>query len=136
MEPRDESQTASIPKRLELSDLQASHRCRHRDRISPTRSAYPQRNTQSGKRHKARKHGRIGGEIVGRLCETPPAIRLNSMQHGDTIQFAQGVAKVSQLCDLQNCDAWKRALQHKCKDHRYYEIVEKTLERGFEHHYL
>jgi hypothetical protein len=58
------------------------------------------------------------------------------MQHGDIIQFDNGVAKVSQLRDLQNCDAWKRALQNKCKDYRYYEIVEETLECGFEHHYL
>src|SRR5436305_12910784 len=58
------------------------------------------------------------------------------MQHGHTIEFAQGVAKVSQLRDLQNCDAWRQALQRKCKDYRYYEIVEETLECGFEHHYL
>ena len=53
------------------------------------------------------------------------------MQHGHTIEFAQGVAKVSQLRDLQNCDAWRQALQRKCKDYRYYEIVEETLECGF-----
>jgi predicted N-acyltransferase len=53
-----------------------------------------------------------------------------------TIQFDDGVAKVAQLRDLQNCEAWKRALRNKCKDHRYYEIVEGTLECGFEHHYL
>ena len=58
------------------------------------------------------------------------------MRHSHTIQFTQGVAKVSRLRDLQNCDAWKRALQHKCKDHRYYEIVEETLEGGFDYHYL
>ncbi len=58
------------------------------------------------------------------------------MRHGDTIQFADGVAKVLQLAELQNCDAWQRALQNKCKDHRYYEIVEKTLQCGFEHYYL
>src|SRR5215472_15107870 len=58
------------------------------------------------------------------------------MQNGHTIQFVQGVAKVSQLGDLQNSEAWKRALQNKSKDHRYYEIVEETLECGFEHHYL
>jgi len=58
------------------------------------------------------------------------------MQHCDTIHFAQGVAKVLQLLELQNCDAWKRALQNKCKDRRYYEIVEETLECGFEHRYL
>src|SRR5215831_6035541 len=58
------------------------------------------------------------------------------MPRSHTIQFNEGVAKVLQLRDLQNCDAWKRALQYKCKDHRYYEIVEETLECGFEHHYL
>jgi predicted N-acyltransferase len=58
------------------------------------------------------------------------------MSYGHTIQFDDGVAKVAQLRDLQNCDAWKRTLQNKCKDHRYYEVVEQTLECGFEHHYL
>ena len=58
------------------------------------------------------------------------------MPNGDTIQFDEGVAKTLQLGELQNCDAWKRALQSKCKGHRYYEIVEATLECGFEHHYL
>src|SRR6476660_7870468 len=56
--------------------------------------------------------------------------------HSHTIEFAQGVAKMLQLRDLQNCDAWTQALQTKCKDYRYYEIVEETLECGFEHHYL
>jgi hypothetical protein len=58
------------------------------------------------------------------------------MLHSDTIQFAEGVAKVLQLTDLQNCDAWRRVLQNSSKDHRYYEIVEKTLQCGFEHYYL
>jgi len=58
------------------------------------------------------------------------------MQHGDIIQFDNGMAKASQLPDLQNSEAWKRALQNKCKDHRYYEIVEETLECDFEHSYL
>src|SRR5215467_14349253 len=52
------------------------------------------------------------------------------------IPLPQGVAKVLALAELQNCGAWKRALQNKCKDHRYYEIVEETLECGFEHYYL
>ena len=59
------------------------------------------------------------------------------MRHGDTIQFAHGMAKVLQLPEVQKCDAWKRALQNKCQDHRYYEIAEETLlENDFEHHYL
>jgi predicted N-acyltransferase len=45
-------------------------------------------------------------------------------------------AKIVSLTELQNCDAWKCVLQHQCKDHRYYEIVDQTLESGFEHHYL
>jgi predicted N-acyltransferase len=53
-----------------------------------------------------------------------------------TIPFPQGVAKIVTRAELQNCDAWKRAFQNKCKDHRYYEIVEETLEGGFEHNYL
>jgi predicted N-acyltransferase len=44
--------------------------------------------------------------------------------------------KVVTLAELQNCEAWRRALQNKCKDHRYYEIVEETLQDGFEHHQL
>jgi predicted N-acyltransferase len=57
------------------------------------------------------------------------------MSLGNLIPFEQGTAKVVTLAELQNYDAWKRALQTKCKDHRYYEIVEETLE-GFEFHYL
>src|ERR1700680_601615 len=58
------------------------------------------------------------------------------MSVGNTIPFPQGVARVVTRTDLQNCDAWKRAFQGKCKDHRYYEIVEEALEGGFEYHYL
>ena len=58
------------------------------------------------------------------------------MPHRHIIQFDEGVAKVLQLRELQNCEAWKRALQNDCKDHRYYEIVEETLDCGFEHYYL
>src|SRR5438046_3534200 len=52
------------------------------------------------------------------------------------IPFPQCVVKVLALAELRNCGAWKRALQNKCKDHRYYEIVQETLQCGFEHHYL
>ena len=54
----------------------------------------------------------------------------------NAIPVPNGVAKIISLADLQNCDAWPRALRNKCKDHRYYEIVEETLEGGFEYHYL
>src|SRR5437667_6074532 len=58
------------------------------------------------------------------------------MPHVNRILVAEGSVTVVQLREVQNCDAWKRALRNKCKDHRYYEIVEETLECGFEHHYL
>src|SRR5437899_8742360 len=58
------------------------------------------------------------------------------MPPGNAIPFPQGVAKVLTLAELQDCGAWRRALQNKCKDNRYYEIVEETLQCGFEHHYL
>jgi predicted N-acyltransferase len=58
------------------------------------------------------------------------------MPHGNTIPFSQGVAKLVTRAELQDCDTWQRAFQNKCKDHRYYEIVEETLEGGFEYHYL
>ena len=58
------------------------------------------------------------------------------MPHANRILVSDGSVTVVQLPELQNCEAWKRALQNKCKDYRYYEIVEETLECGFEHHYL
>jgi predicted N-acyltransferase len=58
------------------------------------------------------------------------------MQRGDPIQLPQGVLKVVTRAELENCDAWKRALKNECKDHRYYEIVETTLQNDFEHYYL
>jgi predicted N-acyltransferase len=59
-----------------------------------------------------------------------------AMLRNNLIPIPQGMAKVLTLAELENCDAWRRALQNKSKDHRYYEIVEKTLQCGFEHYYL
>jgi predicted N-acyltransferase len=53
-----------------------------------------------------------------------------------TVPIPNGLAKIVSLTELQNCDAWERAFRNKCKDHRYYEIVDQTLEGNFEHHYL
>jgi predicted N-acyltransferase len=58
------------------------------------------------------------------------------MQASGTIPFPQGVAKIATRAELQGCEAWKRAFQDKCKDHRYYEIIEQTLANDFEHRYL
>jgi len=58
------------------------------------------------------------------------------MPLGDMIPFPEGTARAVTLSDLQNCGAWKQAFQNQCKDYRYYEIVEETLQCGFEHYYL
>jgi predicted N-acyltransferase len=58
------------------------------------------------------------------------------MSQVNAIRFSGGIGKVLQLRDVRDSDAWKRAFQQKCKDHRYYEIVEETLKCGFEHQYL
>ena len=63
-------------------------------------------------------------------------IHLFPMPNGHTIQFDEGVGKVLQLRQLQTCDAWRRALQNKCQDYRYYEIVDETLEGDFDYRYL
>src|SRR5205809_5569450 len=63
-------------------------------------------------------------------------LAFSRMSLSNTIPGSHGVMKVVTRAELQNCGAWKRAFQNKCKDHRYYEIVEETLEGDFEHHYL
>src|SRR5207248_8164782 len=58
------------------------------------------------------------------------------MQHGNAIRIHHCVLKVVTLAELKNCRIWKQAFQNRCKDHRYYEIVEETVEGGFEYLYL
>ena len=58
------------------------------------------------------------------------------MPHVDRILVPEGSVTVVQLREVQNCDAWQRAFHNKCKDHRYYDIVEENLEGGFDYHYL
>jgi hypothetical protein len=58
------------------------------------------------------------------------------MAHGNSILFSGGMAKVITRAELQDCGAWKRVFQNRCKDHRYYEIVEQTLQNDFEYHYV
>src|SRR6266576_4360747 len=58
------------------------------------------------------------------------------MQPLSTLPVSHGVVKLVSPRDLDRCDAWKRAFDTRCKDHRYYEIIEKTLQSGFEHYYL
>jgi predicted N-acyltransferase len=58
------------------------------------------------------------------------------MPPGSSIVTSPGLAKVLTHAELGSCDAWKHAFHSKCKDHRYYEIIEETLQGDFEHRYL
>jgi hypothetical protein len=51
------------------------------------------------------------------------------------VPFAQGTARILTLSRVRNLEAWKRAFQDKCKDHRYYELIEETLANDFEYRY-
>ena len=51
-----------------------------------------------------------------------------SLPHG-------GVAKVVTRSQLAGSVAWRRAFQNKCKDHRFYEIIENTLANDFDYRY-
>jgi predicted N-acyltransferase len=57
------------------------------------------------------------------------------MRNKNGIQSRFGTANVLARSELLNLDVWQRAFHNKCKDHRYYDIVDETL-HGFEHHYL
>ena len=58
------------------------------------------------------------------------------MHHDAVVPFAQGTAKILRLAEVRNLDAWKCAFQDKCKDHRYYELIEQTLANNFEYRYV
>jgi predicted N-acyltransferase len=58
------------------------------------------------------------------------------MQPSSIIPLPDGSAKVLSRAELENCDAWKSTFRDKCKDHRFYEIIEQTLNADFEYHYL
>src|SRR5690349_15307453 len=56
--------------------------------------------------------------------------------HDDAVvPFAQGTARFLKLSEVQKLDAWQHAFDGKCKDHRYYELIEETLANDFEYRY-
>ena len=53
-----------------------------------------------------------------------------------TVSIPNGTARLVSRSELKNIPAWPESFRAQCKDHRYYEIIDRTLEDGFEHHYL
>lgn len=58
------------------------------------------------------------------------------MQVGTTISLPQGSARILSRVQVESCEAWKAAFSDKCKDHRFYEIMDQTLRHDFEYEYL
>jgi predicted N-acyltransferase len=53
-----------------------------------------------------------------------------------TISFSEGSAIIATGPELRKHESWSSAFQAQCKDHRYYEIIEETLDNDFEYQYL
>jgi hypothetical protein len=53
-----------------------------------------------------------------------------------TFQFSGGTATILQGHDLAQATEWRDVFRAQCKDHRYYEIIEKTLANDFQYEYL
>jgi len=58
-----------------------------------------------------------------------------NMRDEAVVPFTRGTARILTLSGIRNLEAWKRAFQNKCKDHRYYELIEETLANNFEYRY-
>ena len=65
---------------------------------------------------------------------TPAAAPQSSAR--TTIRFRGGTATILTRAEVQQHSAGPDAFASRCKDHRFYEIVEQTLENAFEHRYL
>lgn len=53
-----------------------------------------------------------------------------------TFSLPNGVARLVSRDELRDCAAWSQAFAQRCKDHRYYDIVDESLKDDFEHRYL
>jgi len=53
-----------------------------------------------------------------------------------TLPFENGQIELISGQQLAHYPEWRDVFAHQYKDHRYYEIIEQTLDCGFEHHYL
>ena len=58
------------------------------------------------------------------------------MRDDVVVPFTRGTVRILKLSDVRKLDAWQHAFQSKCKDHRYYELIEETLANDFEYRYV
>lgn len=62
--------------------------------------------------------------------------RLKRRPSGQAVQIPQGFATIVTQAQLQDCPAWQKAFQDKCKDHRFYELIGATLTDNFDYFFL
>lgn len=53
-----------------------------------------------------------------------------------TIPLPDGNAHILSRAQLAECPAWKEIFRDQCKDHRFYEIIARTLREDFEYEYI
>ncbi len=47
-----------------------------------------------------------------------------------------GTVRLATRAEIEDCPAWKNAFPRSRKDHRYFQIVEDTIDQGFQYRYL
>jgi len=52
-----------------------------------------------------------------------------------TVSIPNGTARLASRSELKNIPAWPESFRAQCKDHRYYELIERTLANDFEYVY-
>ncbi|HEY4281771.1 MAG TPA: GNAT family N-acetyltransferase [Chthoniobacterales bacterium] len=57
------------------------------------------------------------------------------MHNDEAVPFAQGTIRFLKISEVRKLEAWGKAFQDKCKNHRYYELIEETLANDFEYRY-
>jgi Peptidogalycan biosysnthesis/recognition len=63
-------------------------------------------------------------------------MKLSTNQNKNAAPTPKGSVEVILRDELMRCRRWARAFEDERKDHRYYEIVEDTIQQGFEYRYF
>jgi Peptidogalycan biosysnthesis/recognition len=58
------------------------------------------------------------------------------LARGDAVARSAVDVEVVGGAELERYPHWRRAFTGQCKDHRYYSLLEETLDQGFEHRYF
>ncbi len=65
-----------------------------------------------------------------------PSPRSLQRRLGSSLRIPGGSVTIVTLDALQECPAWREAFRHRCKDHRFYELIGTTLTDDFDYYFL